>query len=359
MAEWCVKTAWVPMTAAANSLTKAATRRARKSAPFTTAAADVRTFVNGLEQLGHDGGALLAAAGVRGVDLHDPDARVPCDVIGALVAYAQRERFTPNIALAIAKVTPLGVYPLLDYLVVTSESVGAGLEQLARYLRLVGSPSTVEIHDAGGSIRVEVVAPSPLGCEFQAALIALHMRGETNGAFALEGVEFRHQPDDVAAFARELGCPVRGGAAWNGLRIGRDAWRLPLRRSDPMLRKFLERQADDMLARLPEQSGVALDVRRALASRVAAGDSRMSSIARQLGLSERTLHRRLAAEGVSYQDLLDAARKDAAGRYLKESTLSIGEIAYLLGYSEPASFHRAFKRWYRATPEAFRSAERR
>jgi AraC-like DNA-binding protein len=63
-------------------------------------------------------------------------------------------------------------------------------------------------------------------------------------------------------------------------------------------------------------------------------------------------------EGVSYHALLDDARKAAASQYLSESTLAIGEIAYLVGYSEPAPFHRAFKRWFGKTPEAFRQAEK-
>jgi AraC-like DNA-binding protein len=71
-------------------------------------------------------------------------------------------------------------------------------------------------------------------------------------------------------------------------------------------------------------------------------------------LSGRTLQRRLAAEGVSFQELLDEARKDAAARFLRERTLSACEVAYLVGYSEPAPFHRAFKRWYGTTPELFR-----
>jgi AraC-like DNA-binding protein len=95
-------------------------------------------------------------------------------------------------------------------------------------------------------------------------------------------------------------------------------------------------------------------VQRALASRVAGGDTRIELIGRELGLAPRTLQRRLSDEGVSYQKLLDDARKTAAGQYLGRSSLAIGEIAYLLGYSEPAAFHRAFKRWYQATPEAFR-----
>jgi AraC-like DNA-binding protein len=109
---------------------------------------------------------------------------------------------------------------------------------------------------------------------------------------------------------------------------------------------------------MPARMGIAMDVRRVLASRVASGDTLMPAIARQLGLSKRTLHRRLAKDGVSFQELLEEVRKAAAGRYLDESPLAISEIAYLLGYSEPAAFHRAFKRWYATTPEHFRTRSR-
>ena len=128
-----------------------------------------------------------------------------------------------------------------------------------------------------------------------------------------------------------------------------------MRRRDPVLRTFLEGQADAILANMPARTGVAVDVRRALASRIGADGTRMSAIARHLGISERTLQRRLADDGVSYQELVEEVRRAAAGRYLDESALAIGEIAYLLGYSEPAAFHRAFKRWYGTTPEQFRT----
>ena len=112
------------------------------------------------------------------------------------------------------------------------------------------------------------------------------------------------------------------------------------------------------MARLPRMEGVALDVRRALASRIGGGDTRIQTIARTLAMSARSLQRRLAVAGVSYQQLLDLARKDAAERYLTDSLLSIGEVAYLLGYSEPAAFNRAFRRWHKETPQAFRRRQR-
>src|SRR5262249_53748862 len=203
--------------------------------------------------------------------------------------------------------------------------------------------------------RVEIEAEgTPFSIEFTASLMVLDLGRETGGAFTAANVSFRHVPDDAGAYARVLGCEVRPAASWNGVTISAEAWRVPMPRRDPLLRQVLERQADDILARLPSRTGLAVDVQRALTKRVAGGDTRIGALARELAMSGRTLQRRLSGEGVSYQELLDDARKEAAGRYLHESPLAIGEVAYLVGYSEPAPFYRAFKRWYGMTPEAFR-----
>jgi AraC-like DNA-binding protein len=346
------------MTADAKSLTKSATSSPRAVTTLTSSMADVRTFANGFERLGHDVDALLATVGLSRTDLNDPDRRMPWHIVGSLITRAQQTRFTPNLGLAMAMATPLGAYPLIDYLVLTSDTVGDGLAQLARYFRITASPMSLDLHAESDPVRVEIDTVSAFGYEFEAALIVLRLREETDGVFRAAAVSFQHQPDDVAAFERALGCPVWTNASWNGVAIDRSICRLPMRRRDPILRTFLEGHADAILARMPARDGVAVDVRRALASRVTSGDTRMSSIARQLGMSERTLQRRLSDDGVSYQELLEEVRKAAATRYLDESTLAIGEIAYLLGYSEPAAFHRAFRRWYETTPEQFRARTR-
>jgi len=346
------------MTVNAKSLMKSANPAPRGRASLTTPVADVRTFAKGFERLGHDVDALLADVGLRSSDLNDPDGRIPCDVVGALLSRAQQKRFTPNLGLAMALATPPGAYPLLDYLVLTSETVGDGLAQLARYLRITDSLVSVDLQADVDPVRIEIESVSAFGYEFEAALIVLRFREETDGAFAPAGISFQHQPDDLAEFERVLGCPLRTLASWNGVLIDQSTCQLPMRRRDPILRKFLEGQADAILASMPARTGVAMEVRSVLASGAASGSTRMSTVARHLGMSERTLHRRLAEEGVSYHELQDDLRKAAAGRYLDESTLAIGEIAYILGYSEPAAFHRAFKRWYATTPEHFRARSR-
>lgn len=344
------------MTARANSLTGRANVRTVAAGPAATLPAhDLRVFLDGLGRLGHDVDSLLAAAHLRDADLADPDARVSCEAYGEVLTRAQQTRFTPNLALELACVTPLGAWPLLDYLVVTADTVAAGIRQLERYFRLTDSSIFITARETEDPIRVEIAAPSTFAIEFDTALMILHFQTETSGRFRAASVAFRHALEDVAAFERIIGCPVMPNAAWSGISIPLEAWRLPLRRRDPILRHMLERHANALVDQLPARTGLAADVQRTLTARVAGGDTSIDSIARRLAMSARTLQRKLAEEGTSFQKLIDDARREAAGKYLRESPLAIGEIAYLLGYSEPAPFHRAFRRWYATTPEAFRS----
>jgi len=316
---------------------------------------DLRALIRAFARLGYDVQSLLSHAALRPCDLDDPDARLPANGWAALIEEAVRQRPLPNLALHLAAEIPLGAFPLLDYLVVTSDTVGEGLKQLGRYLRIVGTPASVHVRDDEDPVRVVVDRPgSDFGVELNVAIPLFHMRREAAGGLTLLHASFCHAPRDVDEFERMFGCPVRTGATWNGFALSREACALPLRRRDPALRALLERQANRVLSRLPRTDDVAVQVRRALASLVAGGDTRIERVARDLGASRRTLQRRLAATGVSYQDLLDESRREAAERYLSESPLSIAELAYLLGYSEPSAFHRAFKRWFGRSPLAFR-----
>jgi AraC-like DNA-binding protein len=238
---------------------------------------------------------------------------------------------------------------------VTTDTVGAALKQLGRYYLLLASGVAMDFREDRDPIEVAIDGPVRLVDEIVGSLIVLHLRRETNGPFQPAYVSFRHQPDDVVDFERTLRCPIHTSAAWAGIAIPEQVWQLPMRRRDPILRGVLERHADAIAQQIPVADDIVHKVQRVLASQVAGGDTRISVVARQLATAPRTLQRKLAEAGASYQELLDVARKQVAERHLADSVLSIGELAYLLGYSEPAAFHRAFKRWHQTTPHAFRS----
>jgi hypothetical protein len=106
-------------------------------------------------------------------------------------------------------------------------------------------------------------------------------------------------PEDLTDLEDVFGCPVHGRAEWAGFALSRSTWNLSLRRRDPILANLLRQQADETIARLPQTDDVLFDVRRELASRVAAGDTRIQSVARALATSVRSLQRRLTDAGSS------------------------------------------------------------
>jgi AraC-like DNA-binding protein len=320
---------------------------------------NARAYLQALGRLGYDTVALATAVGIPLDRVDDADARVPCTTVAALFTQAMAARPLQNLSLQLAMQTPIGAFPMIDYLVLTSDTVGRGLEQLARYLRLTSTTMSWRFETGEDPVRIVFEqSGGELQREYDTALCVLHLRRETEDRFRAAYVSFTQPLDDAGEFERVLGCPVRTGAAFNGLAATREAWELPLRRRDPVLRAVLERQADDMMRRLPAFRGLGHVVRQLLVTRVSGGDVDIASVARELAMSPRSLQRRLSEEGVSYQSLVDVVRKGAAERYLQERSLSVSEIAFLLGYSEPAAFHRAFRRWYGTTPQGYRGATR-
>ena len=337
---------------------KELTRRARPGAerPLTQPAHGVRGFVDAFDRLGYDVDDLLAAAGLTRADLADPDALLPCSTVSDMCARAYAQRPLKNLALRLALETPVGAYPLLDYLVLSSDTVGAAYRQLARYLGLVGSPLVFDFHEEEDPVRVVLSFPgNPFAVEYTALLSVVHMRRETEGDVAAS-VHFAHRPDDAEEIARILRCPVRAQDGWDGIAISSASWGRRLRRGDPVLRSLLERQAREVSERLrPATGDLPSRLRALLVSKITTGEVRIEAAARALATTPRTLQRRLAEAGTSYQDVLDETRREAAVGYIRQSDLSAGQVGYLLGYSEPAAFHRAFKRWFGMTPIEYRS----
>ena len=349
------------MTANASRLTVRATMETRPTgSPAMQPASHLRAFVDALDRLGYDVASLLGHLALRRADLDDPDGMVPCAAAGAIIAGAMAERRAPNLPARMAQATPIGTFPLLDYLVITADTVGDALEQLRRWLHLTGAPFALQLHDDEEVVRL-VIEPGDdaFGAQYETSLIVHHLRAESGGHLPVVGVSLMSAPDDLTDLQRLLGCAVRAPAPWSGIELARDAVRLPLQRREPALRRVLEGHAA-MLA--PQSDGIAPSlstrVHGALSARLRRGIPPIRIIARDLAMSTRTLQRRLAAEGQSYDDIADAARRAAAERLLADASLSVGEVGYLLGFSEPSAFHRAFRRWHDMTPAAFRARRR-
>jgi len=317
-------------------------------------------MLRALERLGYDLDALLAFSGLERKDVEDPSAYISPRACSMLFARAYKEGLVSNLALQLAIHTPVGSNPLLDYLIVSSASVEQGLERLARYLGVVNPAIHLVIENRRDPARVVVErAPGPFEVELTVSLSLLRLAGETDGQMKPAYASFTHEPKDTAEYERVFQCPVRARASWNGWALPRSAMQIPLRRRDPALGRWLESQAAEMIARQPKDGDVREEVLAILTAQSTVGDLRLDTVARRLAITPRTLQRRLAQAGTSFDILCDQARRLAAETYLTNTALSISEVTYLLGYSEPTAFHRACRRWFGGiTAQAFRESRR-
>jgi len=338
------------MTRGASSLT------ARASVATASAQSLINTLpmIDAFVRLGCDRDALLSAGGLTPRDLEDPDAVLSNEGCAALFGLACATVRLPNLGLRLAMEIPIGAYPLLDYLVLTAETVGDGARHLERFLRINNSPTELRIREEPGRVRLVATAGNPLSIEFTFALAIVHLRRETGDRFRAASLSFRHRVDDPAEYARRLDVKVQTASDMDALTMTRAMWSLPMTRRDSALHGLLRRQAEEILAAQSTDGRYDSELRRVLAQRVAGGDTSLAAVARHLATSPRSVQRRLAEEGLTYQGVLDAIRRESAEQYLADSRLSVGEVGYLLGFSEPAAFHRAFKRWNGITPLDFR-----
>ncbi|MET0284988.1 MAG: AraC family transcriptional regulator [Polyangiales bacterium] len=305
-------------------------------------------------------------AGTVGFDLthaQDPDARIPFALEQRLWDEAARLTGDGAFGLHTAESLPLGAYGVLEYAVRSAPTFRDAVLRLARYNRIVHDAAVFQLDESPARARVEHdfrvagLVQSRHGAEFTLATHILIGSQITATQLRPLAVEFRHaRPASIDEHVRVFGVEPRFLERVNALEWPPNAMELAIPQADSALSSVLERHAEDRLAALPELTMSYADrVRQQLASQLGAGLSSLAEVAAKLKMSERSLQRRLASEGVSFDGLLDGLRHQLALRYLADPRLAVSDVAYLLGYSEPSPFHRAFRRWTGATPSEVRA----
>src|SRR6185295_12787423 len=191
--------------------------------------------------------------------------------------------------------------------------------------------------------------------EMTLATVTTLCRNIASPDFAPTFVEFQHDaPRDISEHSQLFRCPVEFGAPSNKLTFPSSFLSLPIAKADASLCALLDRHAEELLAKFPPQHSLVDQVRSIITAELRGGDPSLEHVADKLSLTPRTLQRKLQDLGTSHNEMLDQMRRQLAMRYLREREMAICEVAYLLGFSESSSFHRAFKRWTGVTPKEFR-----
>jgi AraC-like DNA-binding protein len=328
-------------------------------APGTVSMDMLSALAHALVQAGVNVPSLLADVGIPPDVLETPGVRVPIALAERAFEEGAIRAGVPHISLRAASAIPVGVGTFLDCHIRTSATCGEALRRAIRYFGLINDQAILEIDTSSEATRIiqrGIDAPVPRRlAEFQLAVLVARGRALTGQAFALGAVGFTHAaPPSVAAYVDYFGCEVRFGQPVDEAILPSGVLDLPLPSADPGLASVLERYGRLIVARLPARRSFLDDARRCIVELLRDGEPTLDTTATRLGLSRRTLQRKLQALETSHNDLVDTVRRELALRALAGTDLNITEIAYMLGFSEPTAFHRAFKRWTGRTPAEHR-----
>jgi AraC-like DNA-binding protein len=316
-----------------------------------------------LRRLGVDPAEVLAEAGLDLKLFDDPDNLISYAARSRLISLCVARTNCSHFGLLLCERNGLHSLGLVGYLVQHSATAGTALRDLVRFFRLHarGGVPTLAVEGDFAFFGFRIHSP---GLEAADQIMDGAIATAFNIMHQLCGRDWKpievllahRKPEDTGPFRRFFRAPLRFDAAQSALVFSADWLERPVPGADPELRRLLQKQVDALAARygddFPEQ------VRALLRTALLTGHSKADQIATLFSMHRRTLNRRLAEFGTTFQELVDASRYEAARQMLESSAIEVSEIAAGLGYADASAFTRAFRRWSGTTPALWR-AERK
>jgi len=315
------------------------------------------------ERHGMDRQELMRQASLDPKLLGDPDSRIT--ISSQLKLWQALAARHPDIAVgtligSTVRAKQLGV---VGYAMYYSRNLLEAFRRLARYMHIISEAVQFELVQVADETALTFTShPALLAnrhpAEAQLAAMLAIGREITQTALVPLAIHLPSpKPHDMSAYRKAFGCPVQFNHPEAAIICSASQMRLPIKASDPTLSGYLDQLANTAMDRLGEPARDFVDrIRRVLWSEFAGGRPNLWRTASELGISPRTLQRRLRESGTSYTVVLEDLRREIAGDLLANESLGVSDIAFLLGYSEPSAFQRAFRRWHSLSPRQFRSS---
>lgn len=292
--------------------------------------------------------------------VRSPDAYIPVETYLQIQEEAAHLTNDPCFGLHMGEYFEAGSWSILGYLMMNCGTLGEAFEKSSRYSRIIGNVIDIDVKMRWNKIRVVFSSP-PHAPEMSrhcyesafSSTVRL-MRTLTGSDLHPVQVAFHHpEPDSISEYARIFRCPVLFGQKENSISMDIKTLYTPVLIANPVLLQQFEKYAQDFLANMEHRDETVRTVTKIILSRLDKNTLSIRTVAKEMAISVRTLQTRLAQEGVLYSDLLEEIRERLAKKYLGEK-YSAEQITYLLGYSDPSVFRKAFKKWSGNTPKEYR-----
>jgi AraC-like DNA-binding protein len=316
-----------------------------------------------LREQGKDVAEILSRAGLTVEAVDDPATRLDAKAQIEVLDLAAAALGDDLLGFHLARGFDLREIGLAYYVTASSEDLASALHDAERYSRIVNEGVSLRCKlGQGATITIDYVdfdrGPDWHHIEFWLVALVRILRDITDSRLAPQRLKVRHsRPQPPADFKAFFGIEIEFGSDADEIVLSDAVASLPVVRRDHYLNKLLRRYAEETLTSQARLSGIHFEVEHLLPELLPHGRANVQEVARRLGMSPRTLSRKLQDEGVAFTDILDDMRAALARRYLSDRELPVSEIAWLLGYQEVSSLTHAFKRWCGKTPRQFRDSQ--
>jgi AraC-like DNA-binding protein len=308
---------------------------------------------------------LLQDVGLTRRDIAHPDDRIPYMAALRLLDGAMKLSNDANFALRLGASHETRDRGLLGFIALNSPTLMEAMANMLRYRKVSGAAEEFEIQQRGALVEIRfreadpALRPHRPHAEYLAGSMMRIFRDLTRMPIAPIRAHFCHaKPNASVAYDEVIGCSVGFGAEWDTFVFTEETTRLPVSAADDKLLVVLK-QAGERVARPAEQKRHLVDdVEKHIIDHLHKGTTTLEHVATRLKMGSKTLERRLADHGHKFSDILDDVRCRMAQHLLEETDLRVFQIAYMVGYTEPAALVRAFRRWKSVTPLEFRHRQR-
>jgi AraC-like DNA-binding protein len=329
-------------------------------------------FARGLIDLAVEKGAARAAltdrAGINPVDLEDQDNRIPFERYVTLMRAAKALTGDPALALHFGEGIDIRELSIVGLLSEGCTTTMEAFAQVNRYSRLtvdvdLGGADRLGLEQREGKVWIVDRRPHPNSFpELTESAFARFASAARRFGLAVPTTEVHltyKAPSYRAEYDRIFGAPVLFECDWNAIQIDPEIMTRKIGAQPRYLFGILCDRADALLLDLQRSQTTRGHVESLLMPMLHTGDVSIDAVAAKLGVSRRTLYRKLKAERTTFETVLDALRLQLALGYLSGGKVSVNETAYLVGFSDRAAFSRAFKRWTGLTPGGYVRSLRR
>lgn len=306
------------------------------------------------------GGDIVRGVGIDMEDLSNAETRISYRQLLKLIDNALTLSPDPALGLSVAAKQNLSDWGLLGYALSSCRSAVDALRIGSRYYQLSTALSDFSFTREGDEITVQLDIPVAVGHllpfiveeSFGSLITVGRALGATNTSPTLIRLSYS-APSYREAYRKFFRCPIQFNQPVNQMVCDLKSLEAPFPSHNPAAEQLAIKLCEEMLSEQQQQSDIVYQIRQRLI-KSPGNFPTMTEVAREMSTSERTLRRQLSRQNISFQSILDSVREKIAIEYLKMSRLPLEDIAYLVGFSEVGSFHRAFKKWTGKTPLEYR-----